>query len=717
MRTVLKNGLLTGAESWPGHPRGPLCAKAYGLIQQHWHPNRLLHPYKRTAPKGAPDPGFTRISWDEAYDLAAAALGRIRREYGPHSVFFYCGGVKEPRAAVMRLAALFGTANYGTESSTACQRAATFAEHLCFGASLLDRAPGPASRVALLWGVNPAVAHHTYLPGLMAAKAAGCRFIVIDPRATATAAQFADIHLRPRLGATAALAAGMARHALVEGWHDEAFCRAHIHGFDEYCDYVRHFDPDQVRSLTGVAPEDVAAAVRMYASRSPRAFSSSAQSTVHDRNGIANHRGIALFSALFGDMRPQDAAAPTGLPRDFDMWPNGGPPDFSLRPLLESRREHRMDRRRVPAWADWSWEVNTSYLPEAIASGEIRALAGFGLNTQIWPQPGAYSDAFARLDFGMAADYFYRPRSHLNLDLLLPAADNFERRAPFGLFNRRLFGRTALAPRGEAREDWQIALELGSRLGHAEECFHGNVEAACDSILARWNLSYADLDAALAQNGNGIDLPVDYFLPPAPDVAATPEMLDMSPAPDISDTPATPPARPPLPVYATPTGKIEAVSTHLVAHGLPGLPEYKPPYPTSAEYPLQLLAGTRRPHITHGRTRSDTPWLLEIDPRPEVELNPQNAARLGIRQGALVEVRSPVGRLRAYARLAPEMPPGMVGMMHGWSVANVNDLIPRAFDPASGYAALKEVAVSVTPVEGEEYVAGQYWPQSVRLEE
>ncbi len=677
MRAIVRDRIVTNVESWPGHPRGPLCAKGYALMQQLYHPKRLLHPYKRTTPKDAPDPGFARISWEEAYCLIAANLSRIRAEYGAHSVFFYCGGLKEPRPAVQRLAALYGSPNYGTESSTACMRASVFADWLTFGAPLLNRMPNADTRVMLLWGVNPAAAHHTYLPGLKAARQAGARCIVIDPRATATAALFADIHLRPRLGATAALAAGMARAALVEGWHDEAFCRAQIHGFEEYSRYVRDFTPELTESLTNVPAKDMLAAVRLYAKNRPRAFSSSAQSTTHDRNGIANHRGIGLFAALFGDIQPPRPDAPLSLPKGADLWANGGPQDFGLHKMLALGKEQRIDAKRVPAWADWAWEVNTSYLPEAIAAKEIRALVAFGLNVMIWPQSDEYAKAFGDLEFSMAVDYFHRPRSHRTLDLLLPAAVNFERRAPFGMFGRELYGRTALPPQGEAREDWRIALEIGGRLGYAEECFHGNPEAACNSILARWNLSYADLDNALA-HGTGITLPPEYFQPDPPQQA----VLRRSPA------------------FATATGKIEAVSTHLEAHGLPGLPEFAPPCPTSPEYPFQLLSGTRRPHMTHSRTRQDTPWLFELDANPEVEINPVDAGRLNIKSREWVDVRSAFGALRACAHVTPEMPEGMVGMMHGWAAANANDLVPRVFDPASGYAPLKEIPVSVKPAAG-----------------
>ena len=123
-----RGDVVTRIEPWPGFPASPLCSKAYATLQRLYHPDRLKYPMKRTHPKGSSDPGFVRISWDEAYDMIVGHLNRIKREYSPHAVFFYVGDPKEPRAAVQRLAATYGSVSYGCESSTACRRAALLTE-------------------------------------------------------------------------------------------------------------------------------------------------------------------------------------------------------------------------------------------------------------------------------------------------------------------------------------------------------------------------------------------------------------------------------------------------------------------------------------------------------------------------------------------------------------------------------------------------------------
>src|SRR5690349_23486026 len=86
---VVENGRFVALEPDPSHPTGKaLCAKGRAAPELVYHPDRLLYPLKRTRPKGDPDPGWQRISWDEALDLTAARLRQVAAESGPESVAF-----------------------------------------------------------------------------------------------------------------------------------------------------------------------------------------------------------------------------------------------------------------------------------------------------------------------------------------------------------------------------------------------------------------------------------------------------------------------------------------------------------------------------------------------------------------------------------------------------------------------------------------------------
>src|SRR4030095_414358 len=86
---VVEDGRFVALEPDPSHPTGQaLCAKGKAAPELVYHRDRLLYPLKRTRPKGDPDPGWERISWDEALDLTASQLRRLASEHGPQSVVF-----------------------------------------------------------------------------------------------------------------------------------------------------------------------------------------------------------------------------------------------------------------------------------------------------------------------------------------------------------------------------------------------------------------------------------------------------------------------------------------------------------------------------------------------------------------------------------------------------------------------------------------------------
>jgi anaerobic selenocysteine-containing dehydrogenase len=325
-------------------------------------------------------------------------------------------------------------------------------------------------------------------------------------------------------------------------------------------------------------------------------------------------------------------------------------------------------------WAEKLFEVQTNYLPEYIETGKVKGFIGFGFNVMIWPQTHVYQKAIESLEFSMAVDYFYRPQTHPYMDIVLPAAMNFERLAPFNNMGRTVFGRSNLVePPGECKEDWRIALEIGTRLGYGDVCFNGDAEAACNHILKMWGISYGDL----RKNAEtGIPIP-----------AARPEMYEKYKVGEVRPDKK--------PGFNTPSGKIEALSLTLKKHGYRALPEYKEPAQADEEYPLLMLSGVRTPFITHSKWREDSPWLLELQSEPVLTINPEDAAKRGLSEGDEATVKSPFGQIRAKINRSIIVPPGVVSMMHGWAQANVNELIPRSFDPISGFPPYKDAVCEV----------------------
>ena len=82
------------------------CPRFDAQLDFIYHPDRLLHPLKRTGERGSGS--FSRISWNEALDTIAGNLQKVKEKYGPESVAFWVAYTKEARPYFHRLTHAFG---------------------------------------------------------------------------------------------------------------------------------------------------------------------------------------------------------------------------------------------------------------------------------------------------------------------------------------------------------------------------------------------------------------------------------------------------------------------------------------------------------------------------------------------------------------------------------------------------------------------------------
>lgn len=664
---------IVSVENWTEHPQKILCNKGLATLQRLYNPNRLLYPMKRTNPKGSADPGFVRISWQEALATIAANLDKVRKQYGPEKVLFMCGDPKEPRPAAMRLARYFGSWHYATESSVACRKGTLLAEQLVFGQEYGGGGCGPKTKSYLVMATNGAWSKpHGWWNMLNAAKKRGVNIIVIDSRRTKTA-EIATVHLQPRQGTDAALGAGICHVLFEEGLYNKDFCDKWVHGVEEYRNYCKDFTPEKTQELTGVPAELVVKAARLYA-QGPGSFAMTSQSLSHTRNGVNNARALLNIPAILGFVDIPGGALFAVGPEGYIVHDNGLTEDFVDYPWFKSHKKDRLDKDFVPVWNHTQVQFNPNLLPEFVREGKLRAFCGFGINVMIWPQPQEYAEAIRNMDFACASDYFYRDITHREMDIILPAAMNYERYAPFGTHGNKVAVRTPVKPRGEAKEDWWIACQLGCLLDDPKHFFDGDPVKACDSILKVWGTTYADAQKnlpELTQVKGQKQEPLKYEK----------GLLRADGKPG----------------FATPSGKIELSSNITKQYNLGTIPKYEEPWKPTAEFPIKLINGCRSPYITHSKTRSDSPILLEIEPMSTIDINPEDAAKRGIVEGDKVVIRNQYGEAHAKARVSIIVPPGTAGMQYGWrGNQNSQVLIPRVWDKLSGYAPYFETVVEIT---------------------
>lgn len=228
---TITHGAFTALEPDPSHPTGQaLCIKGKAAPEIVAHPDRLLHPMKRTAPKGAADPGWQRIGWDEALDTITERLRALAAEHGPESVVF--GSASPSTSAmsdsvdwVMRLRRAFGSPNMLAYMEL-CGWGRYLAPIYTYGDSVPGEQPPDIDNAGCLlyWGYNPSVSRLAHATSTTAALRRGARLVVVDPRRAGLASK-ADHWLRVRPGTDAALALALTHVMIERGWYDVDFVR------------------------------------------------------------------------------------------------------------------------------------------------------------------------------------------------------------------------------------------------------------------------------------------------------------------------------------------------------------------------------------------------------------------------------------------------------------------------------------------------------------
>jgi anaerobic selenocysteine-containing dehydrogenase len=208
------------------HPMGGLiCPKATAAPEFVADPERLRYPMKRTRPKSDPEPGWERITWEEALDTTAKAMLAAREDHGAESVAFYRpapGGspASDFHLWMMRLAHAFGSPNVAMTTHL-CNWHKDWGSAFTYGVGV----PQPDYENAgciLVWGTNPHNTSIRHARDIDAAVARGAKLVVIDPRRTPLAER-ADSWLRVRPGSDLPLALGLMHRMIAERHHDEAF--------------------------------------------------------------------------------------------------------------------------------------------------------------------------------------------------------------------------------------------------------------------------------------------------------------------------------------------------------------------------------------------------------------------------------------------------------------------------------------------------------------
>jgi anaerobic selenocysteine-containing dehydrogenase len=283
----------------------------------------------------------------------------------------------------------------------------------------------------------------------------------------------------------------------------------------------------------------------------------------------------------------------------------------------------------------------------------VRALIGFGTNLLLaHADPVCGRKALAALDFYAHADLFMTPTAEM-ADIVLPIASAFEREALKIGFEISAEAQSLVQlrqhivpPRGEARSDTDFIFALADRLGLGQHFWNGDVDAAYRQQLGPSGVTLEQLRADPA--GVRVPLTTRYGKHAVPNTEGH------------------------APGFATPSRKIEIWSETLAEHGQSALPRFSEPSQgtklaiseTSASYPLTLTCA--KPTVFCQTQHRSIPSLRARALHPELEMHPEAAAARGIVAGSWVKLKTPVGAMRARARLNDKLDPRVVVGEHGW---------------------------------------------------
>ncbi|MET7814632.1 molybdopterin oxidoreductase family protein [Streptomyces sp. NPDC005395] len=703
--------------------RGFICPKGASFGAVDSDPDRLRTPLVRR------DGVLREATWEEAFDAVAAGVRPVVERYGPHSVGVVLGNPNvHTMAGALYPNVLLGA--LGTRSLFTASTLDQMPKHVSSGLLFGDANAIPVPDLdrtdhLLLIGANPLESNGSLctapdFPGrLKALGARGGTLTVVDPRRTRTA-KLADRHVAIRPGTDALLLAAMAHVLYEEDLVDLGALAPHVTGVDEVREAVRDFTPESVAAACDVDADVTRALARELAAAPTAAVYGRIGSCTVPHGTLASWL-VDVLNILTGNLdRPGGALFPQAA-TDRTPRPAGPGRGFALGRWHSRVSGHPEAKGELPLSA-LAEEIDT-----ATGAGEpVRALLTVAANPVLSAPDGDRLDkALGALDFMVSVDPYLNETSR-HAHVVLPPP-------PPAQSPHHDFAFNTLAVRNQVRytrpavplEPGRMAeTEILARLTLAVTGAHGTDPAAVDAMVIEQTLAKAvrephspvhgrdpgDLTALLTGE-NGPERRLDLMLrlgPYGDGFGARPDGLTLARLLAHPHGIDLGPLRPRLPQpLKTRSGKVELLPEPIAAD-LPRLARARD------ESPAGLVLVGRRHLRSNNSWMHNIPVLTGGSNRCTLHLHPEDAARLGVRDGQPVRVKGAGGAVTAPAEVTDTVRPGVVSLPHGWGHdrpgtrqthaagdpgVNVNQLLDGGtLDPLSGNAVLNGVPVELTPL-------------------
>jgi len=655
---VSDGGRLIGVEPSVTHPvsRGGLCVKGWNAFAFVQHPDRLTTPLIRRNGELMP------ASWNEALGLVVERLQSIQQRYGHDSVMF-CSSAKatnEENYLLMKLARGVFFTNNIDHCARLCHSSTVFglAETLGSGAMTNSIACFDQADLIFVIGSNTTEQHPLIGTRILNAVRSGTKLIVADNRRIRLA-RHADLHLRHKNGSDVALLNAMMHVIITEGRMNRPFIENRTENYAAFAENLREWTPERAAAITGLEAGEIVVAARLFAEAKNAMIVFSMGITQHS-HGVDNVRCCAALALLTGNLgRPGAGVNPlrgqNNVQGGCDM---GALPDvFSCyQPVADPGMRQKFARAWGVADLPGSPGLALTHAMDAAAAGELQGMFIMGENPLLSDPDQAHArQALQNLELLVVQDIFLTETAVL-ADVVLPAACYAEKEGTFTNTERRVQRlRKALEPPGEALADWEIICALAERAGYGGMRYSGPAQVM-EEI------------AALTSSYGGISF----------------ERLDQHglqwPCPDAKH-----PGTPVLHVDHCTRGP-----------GRFSPADYRPPHETADDdYPFVLTTGRTYFHW-HTGTMTRRSHLLDREERSAfIEINPEDAGRLGVRENDIVLVASRRGEIRVAVRVTGMVIPGVVFIPFHFAEGAANALTNNVLDPESSIPEFKVCAVRI----------------------
>lgn len=518
-----------------------------------------------------------------------------------------------------------------------------------------------AADVILISGSNTTENHpvlSAYVKRAVTRK--GAKLIVVDPRRIPIT-RFATLYLRQNLGTDVAWINGMMHVIFKEKLYDSDYVKARTVGLEELQKAVEPYTPQKVAEITGIPADRIVQAARIYAGASAASILYAMGVTQHI-TGVDNVKSLANLAMLCGNVgvrgggvnplrgqnNVQGACDMGGLPNVFSGYQKVD--DAAAR----ERMQEAWGVQDLPAPAG----LPATEMMNAAYAGKLKALYVIGENPMVSdPDLNHARKALEKLDFLVVQDIFRTETAEL-ADVVLPSASFAEKDGSFTNTERKVERvRKAVAPPGEAREDWMIMSDLAGRMGYRMN--YENAQGIMEEI-ARVTPSYCGINYQRLESG-GIHWPCTG-----------------------SDHPGTPCLH--MDEFSCGLGVFHPIEYNPAAE----LPD--------EEYPLYLTTGRVLYQYHTGSMTMRSQGLNELAPECFVEISEPDADQYQLSNGDRLKVASRRGEIEALARISRKAVQGTIFIPFHYGQAAANRLTNAALDPTAKIPEYKVCAVRIAKV-------------------